>query len=537
LPDEHAQSTAREALGFLRRRRWVILGLTVVGAAVAVALSLGQAKVYTADASLRVREATQDLSIAGLQAAQSDLPAQTAAQSAQTANREAVLQRVRTVVPWAGTTAAIRSHVTATQDAQSNLVHVTATAGTGAHAASLANAAAGAIADITNRDTAGRFAKLARKLREESDRLASELPKNFAKLSPAKRGAYQTNLRQQQVLGEQAARLQALAAVTQVAQVAEPATAPSSPTSPDPVKSGLLGGIAGLVIGLLAALLLDSLDRRLRNTEAAEDRLGLPVTGSLFKGWLGDRAAAEGDARERDVRMGAFRMIRNNLRFLAGSEPPRVVVVTSSGAEEGKTTTALGLAQAAASSRMRTLLIEADLHRPVLAERLGLNASPGLAEVLHDELPLDEVVQAAPPPVAPANGTDPRTAAVDVVTAGAGAAASFEFLGGEEFAALLAHARSVYDLVVIDTAPVLAVAETMQVAAQADAILYCVRIRRTVASQVVAGKVALERLPPRFIGLVLTDVPREDGSYGYAYGYGPSGRAARRSKDDVEAKA
>jgi Mrp family chromosome partitioning ATPase len=226
-------------------------------------------------------------------------------------------------------------------------------------------------------------------------------------------------------------------------------------------------------------------------------------------------------------------MLRNNLRFLGGDSPPRSILVTSSLPEEGKTTVAIGLAHAAAASGLQTLLIEADLHRPVHADRLGLRPSPGLADYLRGGVSPQEVLQVhefVDPAIARAsNGSesDVKESTLACLTAGTLGTLSTEAVGSERFADLLSKVARAYDLVVVDTAPLLVVPETLQMVPCVDAVAFCVRLGQTTADQAKAGRDTLARVPDRLTALVLTDLtPADDSGYGY-YSYGYHYRSAR----------
>jgi Mrp family chromosome partitioning ATPase len=539
LNDEPRQSTISDSLAFLRERWSIVVGAAAITVAVAVGLSLTQDRVYSAEASLRAKDAAEELTIAGLQSVNGELPAQVAAQAAQTAAREAVLRRVKNELGLKESTEAIRSDIAAEQDPTSNLVIVTGEASTAQGAADLTNATANAIAVVTNRDARQRYSDLAARLRQQSNQLGEKLPENFESLSEAGQSAFQNIVRQQQVLGEQAARLEALSTVSDLVQVIEPATTPSSPSSPKPLRSGVLGLIVGLVIGLIAAWVARSLDRRLRRTEEVEEVLGFPLVGAIARGKLGGSPVGTSPDEEHVARMDAFRMLRNNVRFLGGSDPPRSILVTSSLPEEGKTTVSIGIALAAAASGLRTLLVEADFHRPVHADRLGLSPGPGLADYLrggvdpHDVLQIHRFVD---PAVAYAsNGSEGQLteAALVCLTAGNLGTLSTEVIGSGRFSEFISKVQRAYDLVVIDSAPLLLVSETLQMVQFVDAVAFCVRLGQTTADQARAGRDALARVPDRLTALVLTDISAADHS-GYSYSSYAYNYRLGRSKQGAE---
>jgi capsular exopolysaccharide synthesis family protein len=308
-----------------------------------------------------------------------------------------------------------------------------------------------------------------------------------------------------------------------VAQVAALATVPTSPSAPHPMSSIIVGAVAGLAVALLVVWFLESLDRRLRRPDEAETLFGLPVIGSLPEGVLG-RTPGQGDDPSG---LSAFRMIRTQLRFIGGDEAQdqRSILVTSPMSGEGKTTVSLGLALSAASSGLTTLLIEADVHRPVHAKRLGLNPEPGLADYMKGGLSPGEVLQTfrfVDPSLHKPNGGPPNGNASSLTVITAGNTSSFlgAELGSRKFADVIAEVTKVYDLVVIDSAPLLAVAETSEMVSFVDAVVACLRLGSTTTEQTRAARAAFERLPKRPTGLVLTDLAQDaSGYYGYAYEY------------------
>jgi non-specific protein-tyrosine kinase len=226
--------------------------------------------------------------------------------------------------------------------------------------------------------------------------------------------------------------------------------------------------------------------------------------------------------------MNAFRILRTNLRFLDVDKPPVSVLVSSSMAEEGKTTVAVGLALAAAAGGDRNvLLVEADLHRPVHSERLGLKESPGIADYLSGSAGPNEVVQTlefvdpAQGAASDKNGEGPVRSRLSCITAGSRTPWPAELLSSERFKDFLDKVSKVYDLVVLDSPPILGAPEATELASQVDGVIFCTRLGRTTTDQASAGREALDRLPPRPMGMVVTGVSvRDPGYYSYAYSYG-----------------
>ena len=181
-------------------------------------------------------------------------------------------------------------------------------------------------------------------------------------------------------------------------EVAQRAREATSPVSPRPVRAALIGGLVGLAIALVLALLAQRLDRRVADADAAAALHGLPLLGQIPKA-----AALAAPGRTPDGALSlpplarsetdAFRVLRTSISYPDVERRIGSVLITSAVSGEGKTTVALNLARAYAESGARTLLIEGDLRRPVLSGRLSLEATPGLADVLRSETTLESATR------------------------------------------------------------------------------------------------------------------------------------------------
>jgi len=238
-----------------------------------------------------------------------------------------------------------------------------------------------------------------------------------------------------------------------------------------------------------------------------------------------------------DADLESFRILRTNLEFLDVDHPLKSVVVTSAFPEEGKSTVAASLAFASVAAGKRTLLVECDLRRPVLAGRLGIEPAPGLADYLLGRAGPQEVLQRVEIPAPSPNGNgasdgegsdaDQAVAVPDggdrtlvCITAGATQPHSAELLGSKRFRDFLAAVTAAYDAVILDATPLLAVVDALEVLPHADGVVVCVRAARTTRDQVRAARSALEHLPERPMGLVVTGIRSGDeGDYGYYHSY------------------
>jgi Mrp family chromosome partitioning ATPase len=177
---------------------------------------------------------------------------------------------------------------------------------------------------------------------------------------------------------------------------------------------------------------------------------------------------------------------------------------------------------ASADAGTRTLLLECDLRRPVLAARLGIASGPGLTDYLTAAATPQEIMQVVSR--APANtprppgqeGPPAEQSPLVCITAGTRSTRPADLLASERFREFLAEVSAVYELVIVDSAPLLSVADTLVIVPHVSAVLLCVRLRQTTREQAGATRAALRRLPPRPTGVVLTDVRDADDSY---FGY------------------
>jgi Mrp family chromosome partitioning ATPase len=286
------------------------------------------------------------------------------------------------------------------------------------------------------------------------------------------------------------------------------------------------------MVALLIVYLWDSVDRRLRSSLEVERQFGYPVVGRV-------RNEALGHSPNADDRKGAvdpidweqFRILRHNLQFLGPDEAPRTIAVTSAMPEEGKTTVACFVAFAAAAAGKRVLLIECDLRRPVLAERLAIKPSPGLTDFVNGAAEPSELLQVVSfSDAAVRNGRGLKSGEPDAVgsgplfqhelvcvTAGSETSHPVEVLESSAFRAMLQEVGQAYDVVILDTPPVLPVVDALQVIANSEAIVVCGRAAQLTREQARAFKQALERVPERPVGLVVTGIKPSAAEPGLGY--------------------
>ena len=501
-------ATLRDYLRVIRAQRWLLLAIVVVFAAVAYAVSATQDKSYEASASLALHDLGQDLNLLGTTAPPQSTAEQLAAENAQLINRPSIAVRASRRLDGRVSPAEIQANVSAEVGGPSNLVFVHARSADPQTAADVANAVAIEVSKAARRTEERRIARAIDSLRSELRRSTGGDSRVFSEL------------------GDQIAQLETVKTIAQPVKVAEVAEVPGAPVSPKPLRSTFLGALLGLAVGLLVVFVRDALDRRLRSAHEVHDELGLPVLGRVSNGAMGSSGFVQnGHPGTKEADLEAFRMLRTNLEFLNSDDPVRVILVTSGLPEEGKSTVAAGLASAAAIAGKRALLVECDLRRPSLSDRLGLKREPGLSDYLAGEASPQDVLQTASISEALMNGIRAPgaqgPAEMVCITAGGSTPRPAELLSSDRCRDFLEKVRDVYDLVVLDTSPLLSVVDALALVPQADGVIVCVRAAQTTRDEARAAKAALDHLPSRSMGAVVTGIrPQDDETYEYYYAYG-----------------
>jgi capsular exopolysaccharide synthesis family protein len=300
--------------------------------------------------------------------------------------------------------------------------------------------------------------------------------------------------------------------------VVKPASTPGGPVSPKTERNLILAFIVGLLLGVGIAILRESLDNTVKlpsDVQALNGRSTLGLIGFDSDAPKHPLILAQDPHSKRAE---AFRQLRTNLQYVDVDKEPRSIVITSSLPDEGKSTTACNLAISIAQTGARVLLVEADLRRPKAAEYLGLDGTIGLTTVLVGRVALEHAVQ---------NWGN----ILDVLPSGAVPPNPSELLGSRNMEELLARMEKAYDIVIIDTPPMLPVTDAAVLATKAAGAIIIVRHGKTKRDHLRRSVEALEAVGGNLLGCVLNRTPRrgpESQNYsGDYYRYG-SGRRGKR---------
>jgi polysaccharide biosynthesis transport protein len=318
-------------------------------------------------------------------------------------------------------------------------------------------------------------------------------------------------------------------------RIVDVARVPNYPSEPNIPRNLAFALMLGLTSGVGLAFLLEGLDNTVRTTEQAQMISGLPPLGMIP---MGSRSAREGASPKRLViatskeavelvtqvrpqsqMAEAYRALRTSLLLSNLGAPPKVIMITSSLPQEGKTTTSINCAVVLAQKGIRVLLIDADLRRPSIHKTLGMGPRSGLSNVLTGSATLQQTITRSPilPNlwILPA-GTPPPNPA--------------ELLASSNMRDVLEELRGQYDHIVVDTPPTLSVTDAVVLSPRADAIVLVIRSGQTTKQALRRSRDVLMQVNAKVSGVLLNAVDLSSPDYYYYYEY--KGKYSRYYRDD-----
>ncbi len=477
------------------------------------------------------------------------------------------------------TTAQVQSAIGVTTSADSNIMKVKAVTRDPERSAAIANQVAAAYIDNRRTSSIQGLNRATSKLTVQIDKLQARL----TELGRQPEGAaitaeLQTAQAQFQELSNRRGQLDIDAELKRgEAEIIGSAKASPSAISPKPLRSAMAGLVAGLILAAAIALLKDRLDVRLRSRDEAEELTGLPTLAEIPV----DRRVSKDPfhiaalQHPDGIVAEAVRSLRVSLRFISLEQQLRVLLVTSPMPGDGKSTVATNLAASYAVSGARTLLISADLRRPRVESLTDAHGqTSGLVEILtgiaeEEERRINRARRSANPargraagrgnevvsvddyPMPPArrkraadadatdaaartnaDGSEATRKTLDianychadadnlwVLPAGQPVANPVEILGSPVAKDFFAAARDQFDIVIVDSPPVLPVSDTLVMSSMVDGVLFVASLRMTNYKHVARGVERLQAAQANVVGMVLNRVPR-DGENDY-YGRAP----------------
>ncbi len=277
----------------------------------------------------------------------------------------------------------------------------------------------------------------------------------------------------------------------------------NAPSSPNVTLNLVLGAVVGLIFGIGIAFFLEYLDTSVKSLEDVERYLQVPVLAVIPKdvGILHKQSGVSPDAE-------AYRILRTNIEFNRKNPEDNAITIVSGGAGEGKSTTLCNLAYICAQGGYTTLMLDADLRRPRLHTFFDIGNSVGLTNYLTTELMLEDVVLQTP---------------VDnlyFMPSGVLPADAAGILNSRRMSELVQEVKQRFDLVLIDSPPILGVSDAAVIASEADLTMIVVQHRKLPRQMLMRVKQAIENVGGHLIGVVLNNVDvRSDSQYQYYTSY------------------
>jgi capsular exopolysaccharide synthesis family protein len=286
----------------------------------------------------------------------------------------------------------------------------------------------------------------------------------------------------------------------QVHEIAKPDLTPARPNVP--LLLGIGAGL-GLILGLVLAFFLEYLDTSVKTLDDVERYLGVPVLAVIPKdvGVLHKQSGLSPDAE-------AYRILRTNIEFNRKSADSNAITIVSGGAGEGKSTTLVNLAYICAQGGYNTLMIDGDLRRPKLHTFFDINNSVGLTNYLTTALQLEDVILQTP------------IENLYFMPSGILPADAAGILNSRRMSELIADVKNRFDLVLIDSPPILGVSDASVLASEVDLTIIVIQHRKLPRTMLLRVKQAIENVGGNLLGVVLNNVDvRSDSQYQYYTSY------------------
>jgi Mrp family chromosome partitioning ATPase/capsular polysaccharide biosynthesis protein len=508
MTDEHAPgATLLGYLRVLRRRIWVVIPTVILVQLAAVFFTLRQADVYEASAEVL-------LSRQSLAATLTDTPDPLSSQEADRfAQTEADLARVPQVAEQVvkatgiGTAGQLLAASSVSPKRDSDLLVFTVEDGDQERAAALATAYARAFSRYRIELGTIAYRRARRGLEDRIATLRAERPRRTRQIADLVGKVQELRTLEALQVGN-AYVVRSAGGATQV--------------SPTPRRNGILGLALGLVLGIGLAFLREALDTRVRSAEEIAERLELPLLARLP-----EPPRRHGDeelvmlTEPTSSRSEAFRVLRTNVEFANLDRGARTIMVTSALEGEGKSTTVANLAVAFARAGKRVALVDLDVRRPILDRFFQLGDVPGLTDVVLGYVRLEDAIAhvsvAHGEPAAKwrstGNGTASVDAVVDVLPCGPLPPNAGEFVATQAITEIMQWLRERYELVLVDSPPLLHVGDAMTLAARVEGLLLVSSLRLARRPLLAESHRILETLPAQTLGVVVAAAQLEEEGY------------------------
>jgi Mrp family chromosome partitioning ATPase/capsular polysaccharide biosynthesis protein len=528
----------RSYIGPVWQRKWLILVVVLVATVATYIFYDNKPRVYQSGAQLFVGTSTIDSVLYGFTSGRDDRYVQNQVilmQSQQ--SREAARNLLRQELgPQAQP-----GPVVVTAAAGTDFIKIVATGSTPELAAETANATAGGYIEARSDENRDR----AKRARELAERELATLPAGQAYVD--RRTALRTEVQRFKVIES------APAGDAAVVERAEPQ---GRPIAPKPIKNARFAFVLSLLAGIGLAFAIERFDRRFKRVEDIASGYGSTLLAAV------PHQDEPTPFRDGKNEMGpqlkeTFRGLRTNLQLAALDVPLKVLMVTSAVPGEGKSTTVRNLALAYREWGLRVAVVDADLRRATLQKIFHVEPEFGLTDVLTGAVTLREAVIDVPVTLrglhtlarikdqagnTNGHGSGNPMGRLSLLASGPVPANPQAVLATKQVNHVIEELRINFDIVIVDTPPVLAVSDAIPLVAESDGVVVVARVNETTREAAKRLTDVLRRSKGNLIGVVANDIPQLElrggaytyYGYRYGYGYGLSRRARKKQDQEVE---
>jgi len=520
----------REFFSVIRRRKWSVILVTLVVVSLAVGMVYRRTPTYTSTADISLQPLSAGANLQGFYV---DAFVNMATESRLITSDQKILGAAAAdpslgLDPSApADLEALSARLSASVPANTTILGITCTDTSPTFARDCANAVANAY--VANRIQGAQSSyegarKAPLELLNASTKQINALTAQLATAPANEQASINNKIASQQNI-QDAARLQLLQIPTPnptAALLSLPATLASVPSNKDYVTTGILAMMFGLALGVGLAFVRERMDERIAGSESLESAIDAPVLAVVPKvqGWrhkkdtrLVSLSSPESAPSE------AYKSARTTIAYLASREKLKVLLVTSTGQGEGKTTTTANLAVALAQAGRSVVAVSCDLRKPRLHRFFKLANEVGVSNVLTGQATLEQATRTTDVP------------GLDMIPSGAVPSNPAELLGSSAMQQLMVELHGRYDIVIVDTAPALAVSDALSLAPFADGVIVVADANQTTRAAVVHLCHQFERVGARIVGGILNNLdprmarryPAYDRSYYSGYRYRESG--------------
>jgi capsular exopolysaccharide synthesis family protein len=500
-PQPAEQNDFRAYIRALWRWKWLMVAFLVVIPVISYALEARKTREYESSTLVRPQAISIDLSQFGGQSLGPQNIDAVARLIKTTAVANGAAKFMKNPPPFSGS---LLGQVSATPDADTGFLTITATDPDPRRAADIANAFGKAIAGRQIDQLNLQIDTTINQVQQQINRL----PRN----DPSRTQLAQNIQRLRALKGSQ----------NPSSSILERAVPSGSPVNRNTRRAVELGLVIALLLGIGAVAIAENSDRRVRSPDDLEEMTGLPLLSAI-------PSSAFDPAEDEDLRdEEAFQMLRGALMYFNVDQRLKSVVITSPGQEDGKTTVAVRLAQSAARAGRNVILVDADLRRPQIGPRLHINGSQGLGAVLAGELDVWSALVETP---VSAEGDSQITGqgSLRILPAGLPAPNPSELLSSEQMERTLSELESGADLVIVDSAAALAVSDALPLLRWTSGVVLIARLNRSTRAGIRRLQKIITAANGTLLGVVATGAPTRGGYDGYGYGYKES-RARKRAE-------